>query len=306
MLIIAAMMPSWYTAFSTRQWLGRTFCARNLVLVGIFCLVLAGEFYFGWIEMAVGAYLASTNSRRPESGTVWQWRHKTLQARRKLESLVTNPDFTEDSDDDVRGLARIFGQAASGSPVMLAAGRFISLYRRLPPQLGEEIASAFELLNLQTGRNWTRTYVEADGNGVTLYHLDQGNQVLSKTHIGPELLEYLARGQAMVPGSLESMQDFRGHIFPAADFFKALMKLPENVSRKVIERPDALLEFGPRILRAGISSEDSADKVTIGFEIELDGRSQVMMLQADKEAVSRLRRLLAGSDPKRGNKAGAR
>ncbi len=290
-------MPSWYTALNPRQWLGRAFCARNLLLVGIVFLAVAGELHFDWAESVIGSYLAATNSRRPESGTVWQWRHKILQARQKLETLVPRPVFSEDTDDGTLGLAQVLRQAAAGQGVMLAARRFVSLYRRLPPQLADEIGSAFELLRLQTDEHWTRTYVEGDKTNVTLYHLNAGNQVLAKVTIGADLMDYIARGKAMVPGTLASLEDFRGHIFPAAAFFQALLSLPDRLRRKVIARPDALLEFGSQIAWAGISSQDTADRVTIGFEINLDGRPQVMLLQADKETAIRLRRVLAGVDP---------
>ncbi len=289
------MIAPWYTAFGARQWLGRLFCVRNLLLPGAVVLVLAGELYFGWAESAIGFYLAATNSDRPESGTVWQWGHKTLQARQKLETLVPRPVFTEDTNDDGHGLARIFRQAAAGKAVMLPARRFVAFYLRLPPQLADEIAPAFDLLRLQACEHWVRTYIEGDETHVALYHLDANNQVLAKVSIGPDLMQYILRGRAMVPGTLESMRDFRGHIFAAADFFKALAMLPDKVRRKVIARPDALLAFGTQIVRAGISDEAAADKITIGFEIELAGQPQVMLLQADRDAVERLRPILARS-----------
>ncbi len=297
MHIIAAMIP-WYSAVNVRQWAARTFCARNYVLLGVVLLCLSSEAYFGWIEVVVGSYLAATNSHRPEIGTVWQGNRKIVAARKRLESLAPNLSLADNQEKFSSGFAQIFREAAKGKGVMLPASSFINLYTKLPSQIAAELISAFELLQLQTGMKWARIFIESVPEGMVIYFLNEENLVLRKSFVRQSLLEVLVKGQALVDGRLESMSDFRKTIYAAEDFFAGLLQLPEKVRHKVVARPFELLTWGSKLERVGISSESTGSDVTLGFEIRTNGKFRVILLQADKTAVEKIRHILGKPERK--------
>ncbi len=64
-------MTDWVSPQDVREWFRRVFTLRPILLVLMISAIFMLELRFDWVERALGAYLVTTNSARPESGTIW-------------------------------------------------------------------------------------------------------------------------------------------------------------------------------------------------------------------------------------------
>jgi hypothetical protein len=282
----------WSEPRNFKEWATRAIALRPLVLVLLIFAVLISELRFDWLEQALGSYLVTTNTKRPESGAIWEIGHRTLTARQTLEQIVTD---RQSSQREARGAAT-FTQIASSLPpgqgVMLSSEHFRELYLTLPQTIAHMIVSPFELLGLFSNGAWLRTYLENEDYGLKIYLLNSENRVLRELRIPSDLLYQIKRLEIALEGSLEDLPTFQNRIYPADHFFSAMKSLPEEDIRSVISQPERLLGVPGRIVRVGISDEAASGYIELGFEIDDGTRRRVILLQAREWAVWSLRSLL--------------
>jgi hypothetical protein len=277
-----------------KDWASRVFAFRPLILILIILGIVISELRFDWAEHVVGAYLVNTNSQRPESGSIWEVSRKTVNARQKLEKLVTD---LQSSQREARGAAT-FTQIASSLPdsqgVMLSSEHFRRLYLNLPGTMSREIIEPIELLRLLSDGHWVRTYLESEDYGLKIYLLNQENRVLRELKISSRLLFQIERVERALQGTLEDLPAFENRIYPAEHFFRALDSLPEEDLRSVVLQPEMLLGASGRIVRVGISDEAVSGYIELGFEIEDGTRRKVILVRGREWAVWMLRSYLEG------------
>jgi len=282
----------WSEPRNFKEWARRAIALRPLVLVLLIFAVLISELRFDWLEQALGSYLVTTNTERPESGAIWEIGHRTLTARQTLEQLVTD---RQSSQREARG-ATTFTQIASNLPpgqgVMLSSEHFRELYLTLPQTMAHMIVSPFELLRLFSNGGWVRTYLENEDYGFKIYLLNSENRVLRELRIPSDLLYQIERLEIALEGSLEDLPTFENRIYPADRFFRAMESLPEEDIRSVISQPERLLGVPGRIVRVGISDEAASGYIELGFEIDDGTRRRVILLRAREWAVWSLRSFL--------------
>ena len=80
----------WSEPQNFSQWIHRVVSVRSLGLWFLILVLVVTELRFGWLEQVLGAYLVSTNARRPETGAVWDAGHQTQTALATLEEIVSN------------------------------------------------------------------------------------------------------------------------------------------------------------------------------------------------------------------------
>ena len=282
----------WSEPRDFKEWARRVFALRPMVLVLLALSVLISELRFDWLEQAVGAYLVTTNSKRPESGAIWEIGRRTMAARQSLEQIVTDRQF---SQREVRGAATFTQVVSNISPeqgVMLSSEHFRKLYLSLPQAIAQEIASPFELLRLFSDGHWVRTYLKNVGANLKIYFLNTKNRVLRELEIPYDLLHHIERFEIALTGTLEDLSSFENRIYPAERFFAALESLPEGDLRSVISQPEILLNMPGHIVRVGISDEAVSGFIELGFEIEHGTQRKVILLQGREWAVWILRSYL--------------
>ncbi len=287
-------MTDWTEPQNLREWAGRAFSLRP-ILVGILLLaLLAVELKFDWMEQAAGAYLMSTNAERPESGAIWEKGRKTQIARTTVEKLATDRETHQRMARNASSFNEVVDALAPGQGVMLSAEHFREIYRKLPEGFAAELVSPFDLLRFSSEGRWSRTYLEKSADGLMVYLLEPNNHVLRQAKVGAASLSALTRSSAAAGRSLDDLPDFRNRIYPAERFFTALASLPEEVRRGLISQPERLLDVSGQITRVGISDESVSGRVDIGFEIRTGAQRRVVLVQAQDWAAWRLRSTLEG------------
>jgi hypothetical protein len=282
----------WSEPKSFKEWAGRIIAPRPLVLILLIFAVLISEFRFDWIEQAIGSYLFTTNTKRPESGLIWEIGHRTITARQTLEHLITDRQSFE---REARGAAT-FTQVASNLPpgqgVMLSAEHFKKLYLTLPQTIAQKIISPFALIRFFSDGHWVRTYVEMEDFGLKVYFLNSENRVLQELRIPSHLLLQIKKIEIALEGTLENLPSFENRIYPADRFFQAMQSLPKEELRSVISQPERLLSLPGRIVRVGISDEAVSGFIELGFEIQEGTSRKVVLLKGQEWAVWILRSYL--------------
>ena len=286
-------MTAWYAPTSFQEYGRRWITLRTaLLLVAIFVFV-ATEFRFDWIESAVGAYLVSTNSARPESGAIWDQGRQSEMAR---QTLSTYTHERQDLQREMRGastMAQVLAGLSDQHGAMISAEHFVELYLKLPPVIAHEIISPFTLLSHLSSNRWQRTFFERQDQQLSIYLLDSHNQVLHRLVIGPGLMEHIAQGEVAIHSSLQQLGDFMGRIYPAESFFTSLNSLPEQVRKGIVASPEELLRISGRIVKVGISNESVGGVTVLGFEVEDAQGSKVILTQGRSEAIAQLQWMLS-------------
>jgi len=285
-------MADWESPQDIREWSRRVFALRPILLVILIIGILILELRFDWAERALGAYLVTTNSARPESGAIWEKGKQTLSARKTLEQIVTDRQASQREARGATTFQQIAVTVSAGQGVMLSGDHFRKLYLNLPQDFAQKIISPFELLQLSSQGQWRRTYIEKAGTGLMVYLLDANNRVLQQLRISPNLLIYFERQQTARVEALEDLPYFKNRIYAADRFFDTLGAYPEEVRRSILPNPESLLESPGQITRVGISDETVSGFIELGFEIFNGSQRRVILVQGHEWAVWRLRTAL--------------
>ena len=289
-------MSEWAEPRDFKEWTRRVFGLRSILTLMLVSSIFILELRFDWIERILGTYLVTTNSQRPESGSIWEKSRQTRTARKTLEQIITDKQALQREARSAATFTQIAANVTLGEGVMLSADHFRRLYLRLAPSLAHEIISPFELLGIASGGLWRRTYFEKSGAGLMIYLLDADNRVLQQLELGHLLLSQLKRGEVALAESLDELPIFENRIYPADRFFNSLESFPEDVRRSMVPQPETLLEVPGQIVRIGISNETQSGFIELGFEFSNGTQRRVVLVQGHEWAVWRLRSNLEGTD----------
>jgi len=290
---------NWSEPGDLNEWVKRVFAIRPLLVCLFFLALLISELRFDWMEQTMGNFLVSTNSRRPESGTIWETGRQTREARKTLDQIVSDRQTSQQETRQAESFKEIAATILPDQWVMISPDQFRRLYLQLNPETAAEIISSFDLLELINRENWDRTYFEKDGNGLNIYLLDTENRVLRQLTIPPALLYGMGESQVEMDQSLDNMPQFGSRIYPANLFFQTLDRLGDAVRKDAIPQPDQLLRFPGRITRVGISGQGFSGFTELGFEIESTTHRIVILMNGHESAVLQLRSKLEGREPMR-------
>jgi hypothetical protein len=282
----------WFEPDNFSQWVKRVVSVRSFVLWFSIITILVCELRFGWLEQVLGAYLVSTNPKRPETGAIWDAGQKTRTALATLEEIVNSRQSSQRDARGAESLTQIVSGLTPDQGVMISQEHFRTLYNKLPSVLSQEILSPYGLLQLSAQGRWSRAYFNKSGEELKIYFLDQHNQVLRQVTISADLLYLVERGEVAIDGSLDALADFAGHIYPADRFFDALDSLPDDIRRGILPQPLTLLQIDGRIVKVGISDEVQAENVGIGFEFEQANARKVVLVQGRQKEVWKLLSML--------------
>ena len=287
-------MTDWAEPRDFNEWAKRVFGLRSVLVIILVSCIFILEFRFDWVEQVIGSYLVTTNSERPESGSIWEKSRQTRTARQALEQILTDRQTLQREARRADTFTQIAANVTPGKGVMLSADHFRKLYLRLAPSVAHDIISPFELLGLVSTGQWHRTYFEKPGSGLVIYLLDADNRVLQQLELGPVLLSQLKRGEVALAESLDQLPVFKNRIYLAEEFFNSLESFPEEVRRSMVPYPETLLEVPGQIARVGISDETQAGFIELGFEFSSGTQRRVVLVQGHEWAVWRLRSRLEG------------
>jgi hypothetical protein len=154
----------WSEPKDFKEWLRRAFSLRSLLMIMLIFGIVLSEMRFDWVEQTLGAFLLKTNTKRPESGAIWEISHQTETARRSLNKIITARQTSQREAKGANSFLEIALFLSSDQGVMLSPDNFRKLFLKLPPSIAQEIVSPFEILKILNNNLLERTYFEKQGN----------------------------------------------------------------------------------------------------------------------------------------------
>jgi hypothetical protein len=287
-------MTDWAEPSNFKEWGKRMFALRPLLIFTLISAIFILELRFDWIERVLGSYLVTTNSERPESGSIWEKSHQTRTAQQALEQILVDRQAVQREARSAATFTQIAAKVTSENGVMLSADHFRQLYMRLAPSIARDIISPLDLLALVSKGHWRRTYFEKSAAGLIVYLLDANNRVLRQLELRSSLLSQLKRGEVALMESLDELPNFRNRIYTADQFFQSLESFHEEARRSMVPHPELLLAAPGQIARVGISDETQSGFIELGFEFFDGNQRRVLIVQGQEWAVWRLRAHLEG------------
>lgn len=282
------VMRYWYEPISISAWIKRTLSLFNLVLFSVLAVLVVSEFRFDWGEQLLGRYLASTNDLRPETGIIWKTGDQAERAHTYLDTIVTERQNQARSAQEATSFSELARVVLPGQWTGLDRERFKTLYLDMPDNMAAELIPPAELVWLFGSPGLNRIFCQGKPQGLEIYFLGSDNRVIRQLDLDHQFLSSLENKETSFSGSLETIPGFAGRIFPADQFFKALLSLPIEVLPDLITTPEPLLREKGTIVRAGIWNEANSGYIRLGFEFHTNSDTKIVLVRAREWAVWRL------------------
>lgn len=290
------MIQKWYDPASAGEWFRRTFSFLNLGFLILVVALGASEFRFDWCEKLLGTYLLATNDLRPETGALWETGKQTSKAHNSLNKIITQREDSRRSVRRADSFSLLVDSLGPGDWVTLEKDLFKNLYLALSPTIGRKLIDPSQLVWLLNGNITDRIFCEGRTEGINIYFIDSQNRVIRQIDLSKNTIRELELQNASVAGRLSEIEAFASRIYPAAQFFDAVFKLPGDIIPELMVDPDLLLKQKGVIQRVGIWNEADQGYIKLGFEFEHRGENRVLLIQAREWAVWQLSLLLKRDD----------
>ena len=281
-------MTHWNEPTQIKTWFRGMLSPIHGIMFIFLVITLVSEFQTNWCEYLVGEYLASTNSKRPEIGTVWETGDRTDTARSYLKTIT-------DSRKDATRYAReasSFIQLASGilpgQWTHITKAHFKQLYLALPEPAAVALIPPLELVWLFNGDTVDKIFCEGKAHGLDIYFLAPENRVVRQITLTRVTLSELDQDNTIFSGSLRDISDFQGTIIPSDKFFKTALTLAADTLSELIIRPETLMPDRGVFSRVGIWPADPTGYVKLGFEVQEPGENLVIFAKGRQWAVQKL------------------
>jgi len=292
-----AQTINWYGPFNTTERLKRTFSLLNLVFLTAVAVLLFSELRFNWCEQITGAYLASCNENRPETGTAWQAGKSNSRARTHLKSIVNDRQTAARNASEASTFAELSSGILPGQWANLDKDHFKQLYLDLPDAYARELIHPTDLVWLFGTEDVNRIFCKSRSNGLAIFFLDSRNRVIRKVLVDNDRLAFFEKQERPLDQRLDTLPQFTSRIFPARRFFKVLQELPGDINEDLIVDPSKLIRQEGTIVRAGISGEAESGYIRMGFEFLHNGETTTVLVKGREWAVWRLTMSLTGEKP---------
>ena len=285
-------MFAWSEPQDMKSWILKGISLHGAVLFLVILSIVISEVRFSWVEMLVGRYLAVTNSRRPESGNVWEQGRLKQVATQTLELMVTKKLTAQREAHDAVSFAQLVDRLTESQGIMISAAHFKTLYTKIPNTAARALFSPILMLRISAEKSWERVYLERENNQVGIYLLDHGNNVLSYTTMPEAQIGATGIQSPVLTGTLDDRPEYAGRVYPADRFFMALGALDPETQRAVLARPEDILAADGVPERVGISDEVNADMIRMGIEVKTPQGTQLLIAEGQAWAVGKVRQLL--------------
>jgi len=239
----------------------------GLVILSAFLFL---EFYANLFEKSVGYYLKWQNHKRPQLGRMWERDRQSLIAQAQIQSIRSSLDIQEENASGISSLKQLFENVSPGFPLVVTREKFLHLYFDFPGLGSEQIISPYDLINLDSGKNWERVLLKRFGPWITLQFLDQKNIPAHEIFLSVDTISEVHATRSIKRGTLEDSGFKKNRIFEIDEVLPVLKILDSVTQKAVFPEPRWFLEKNYHISRVGISDVVTGDERHLVFGIEYD------------------------------------
>lgn len=270
----------------------------NSLLFFAFLAALAGlEFYGHVLERSLGLYLKWNNHERAQLGRMWVRNQEQMAAQRKIQSLLSGRNLREASTESIRTLSELFQSLNPSFPLLISREKFLRLYFDFPGQWARRIISPYELIEIDSNKNWRRVLLTRFGRWITLSFIDTQNFPVREVFLSVDQLEQMQATRTVERGTLESLEFPAESIYPIREFLQVMRTLDPATQEALFPDPQWFLSKEFHVSRVGVKLEDPdfPDAVLFGFEYLSDFFSNVLLIPVPQEVANNMLSLIERS-----------
>ncbi len=257
----------------------------------LFLLVIL-EFGTQMIEKGVGHYLKWQNHLRPQLGRIWEKDRQNIMAQKKIESILASLNIQERSAESIQSFKDLFEQLNPSFPQLISRKKFLELYYEYPGAWSHKIVSPYDLVEIDSHKNWRRVLLTRFGPWITMSFIDSQNLPIREIFISYESVEPIQSTQTIQKGTLEENNFRKEWIFTLQNYLLMLKKLDPETRSELLPDPKWFLSKRYFISRVGIKEDRSENKFpppyVLGVEYESEFFSDVLILPVPPEMATNL------------------
>jgi len=258
------------------------------VKVFLLLLVLLAplEYYGKVFERGIGHYLKWQNHKRPQLGRMWERDRQAIVAQNKIQSIRSGIDDQQRSADSIQSLKELFENVAPAFPLVVTRQKFLQLYNDFPGQWSERIISPFELIEIDSGKNWDRVILKRFGPWITVGFLSLDGLPIKESFLSVDALYEVQSTRTVKRGRLEDSGFAAERIYPINRLLPVLKTLDLETQKTLFPDPRWFLEKDYHVTRLGILNNDAAgapSHTTLGIEYDTDYYTGVLLIPVPVE-----------------------
>ncbi|MEK9629098.1 MAG: hypothetical protein VW455_08750 [Nitrospinota bacterium] len=269
----------------------------GLVILSAF---LSLEFYTNLFEKSVGYYLKWQNHKRPQLGRMWERDRQSLIAQAQIQSIRSSLDIQEENASGISSLKQLFENVAPGFQLVVTREKFLQLFFDFPGQGSEQIISPYDLISLDSTKQWDSVLLKRFGPWVTVQFLDRKNIPVHEVFLSVDTILDVQATHSIKRGTLEDSNFKPNRIFKIDEVLPVLKSLDPVTQKAVFPDPRWFLEKNYFLTRVGISdgveSETSETNLVLGIEYDTDYYTGVLFIPVALELANNILSQIDRSD----------
>lgn len=255
----------------------------NGIVFGVALLVIFSLEIFGQVvEQGVGHYLKWENHNQPQLGRIWERDREKIVAQKKIETLLSSLSTQEQSSESIKSFKELFANLNPAVPQMVSRKKFLILYFEFPEQLSSKIISPYELLEIDSNRDWQRVLLTQFGEWITISFINTQNLPIREVFMSSEGLGESPLSRDILKGTLEEAGFAATSILSFSDFMRVLKTLNPDAQEELFPNPYWFFSKNYHISRVGVKEDTSSDEypppVWLGVEYQSDFFTEVLIL----------------------------
>lgn len=242
------------------------------------------EFYGHIFEKGIGYYLKWQNPKRRQLGRAWETEHENTLAQRQVQSLLTSLNTKERNSESIDTLKTLVGTLNPSN--LVSRKKFLQLYFDYPGQWARRIIDPWELLKIDSNKDWDRVLLSRSGQWITLSFIDPQNHPIHEVFLRLDILYEVQSTRTIQRGFLEEANFEEKRIFSIEDFLPLLQTLDPATQNNLFPDPKWFLQKDYHVTRVGIASESLPDRPEIalfGIEYKTDYYTNVLLIPVPLE-----------------------
>ncbi|SUZ81693.1 uncharacterized protein METZ01_LOCUS34547, partial [marine metagenome] len=258
------------------------------------------EFYANLFEKSVGYYLKWQNHKRPQLGRMWERDRQSLIAQAQIQSIRSSLDIQEENALGISSLKQLFENVAPGFPLVVTREKFLQLYFDFPGQGSEQIISPYDLISLDSEKEWDRVLLKRFGPWVTLQFLDHKNIPVHEIFLSVDTILDVQNTRSIKRGTLEDSNFKSNRIFNIGEVLPVLKSLDPVTQKAVFPEPRWFLEKNYFLTRVGVADvvtgNDPSKHLVFGIEYDTDYYTGVLFIPVALELANNIMSQIDKSD----------
>ncbi|MBT3923607.1 MAG: hypothetical protein HOF21_13640, partial [Nitrospina sp.] len=249
------------------------------------------EFYTNLFEKSVGYYLKWQNHKRPQLGRMWERDRQSLVAQAKIKSIRSSLNLQRETALGITSFKHLFEGLSPGFPLIMSREKFLQLYFDFPGQWSEHIISSYDLVELDSSKNWDRVFLKRFGPWITLQFIDRQNIPLHELFLSIDTLFEVQATRTVKRGTLEDAEFPENRIFPISEFLPVLKSLDAMTQKAVFPEPRWFLGKNYHVTRVGVSDLPTgvpAQHLLFGIEYDTDYYTGVLLIPVAVELANNM------------------